>query len=31
MNRRVIRQILTALAIFAGIILAFYLIARVGG
>jgi hypothetical protein len=31
MNRRVKRQILIALAIFAGIILAFYLIAQVGG
>jgi len=30
MNRRVIRQILIALGIFAGIILAFVLIARFG-
>lgn len=30
MNRRVIRQILIALAIFAGIILAFVLIAQFG-
>lgn len=30
MNRRVIRQILTALAIFAAIVLAFVLIAQLG-
>ncbi len=30
MNRRVTRQILTALLIFAGIIFAFYLLAQLG-
>jgi hypothetical protein len=31
MNRRVMRQILIALGIFAGIILVFVLIAQIGG